>query len=297
VRRSSLFILIAMMVMAATARAQRNPVWASVDLRVATADRVFVGRIARMEPAVGDAAQNERHQTVVIGVASTLKGKVPAKVELNIEEDLWSALNHAGIFCEGCAARKHRLLVMLQPDERNVGGMEILDLDANNILDVTGDLHVITTSEALMAAVRDEVKRCPGVLPSKENVAWGPSKTFMPGTEFHNYTVYVPFDDRQAALARHVLATQEAPSGVSGALDNDRPAAAFILGHFHAQKNIPYMKTLLVDAQLEHAVLGRLDYPVRKAAYDSLVQCGATFAKPLLHVDVKEPWDGKVPAE
>jgi len=54
--------------------------------------------------------------------------------------------------------------------------------------------------------------------------------------------------------------------------ENDRANAALVLGFFRSPENVQLLKWLLDDPQIEHDVLGQLDYPVRAVAYGVLSQ-------------------------
>jgi hypothetical protein len=187
--------------------AQRNPVWSSIDLKVARADRVIVGHISSMQPAVQD--RYGTSQSVTIAVDETLKGPPTKEAQVDLRADLWQLMDQQKLLCDTCAEHSHRLLVTIghwigvEPLDINV-----TDLDAANVLDVTGDLRLLTTGAAVLQAARDEVKRCPTRLDEKLSTEWGPTATFMPGTKFHGATIIVPIDARQEQLAHTILATQ-----------------------------------------------------------------------------------------
>ena len=95
----------------------------------------------------------------------------------------------------------------------------------------------------------------------------------MPGTTFHHYTVYVPMDERQNTLAHHILDSEPVPAAVSTRpRGNDRAPAVSVLGFFRSPENIALLKSLLNDPQIEHDVMGQLDYPVRAEAYAALLK-------------------------
>jgi hypothetical protein len=278
-----------------TALAQINPVWTSIDLSVAWADRVVVGRIEEMGEASGAAERNDRRQSIILAVDETLKGEPVSRLPLVIGYDLWQQLAGEKVLCSACAAHTHRLLVTIGPMQDHPSG--VTDLDRDSVFDVSGDLHVLSTGDAILQAAREEVLRCPGVLDGEKYFAWDPSETFMPGTTFHQYTVNVPVDERQESLAHHFLDSEPVPTRVIGARGNDRAQAALVLGFFRSPENLELMKSLLHDPQVEHDVLGQLDYPVRAVAYRVLSKWGVDVPKPIVQVKIQEPWNGKAPPD
>jgi hypothetical protein len=277
----------------ATALAQLNPVWSSIDLDVAQAGHVVVGRIAEMGEAIGSAERNSRRQPIVLAVDETLKGEYISRLPLVISYDLWQQLDREKILCSTCEAHTHRLLVTIRPAQDHPSS--ITDLDGHSPFDVTGDLRLLSTGGDILQAAREEVRRSPGVVDEKGYFAWGPSETFMPGTQFHGYTVNVPVDERQETLAHRVLDTQPAPAGVARYAENDRPNAALALRFFRSPENIQLLKSLLADPQIEHDAMGQLDYPVRAVAYKILSQWGVDVPKPITQVKIQEPWNGQRP--
>jgi hypothetical protein len=279
----------------ATALAQLNPVWTSIDLKVAQASHVVIGHIAEMGEASGSAERNERQQSIVLVVDETLKGEYVSRLPLAIGHDRWQQLDREKILCSTCAAHTHRLLVTIRPMQDHPSS--VTDLDNDSAFDVSGDLRVLPTGDAILLSAREEVLRSPGVVDEKTYFAWGPSQTFMPGTKFHGYTVYVPVDERQESLAHQVLQSQPAPAGVTRDRKNDRAIAALALGFFRSPENVQLLKSLLDDPQIEHDAMGQLDYPVRAVAYGVLSRWGVDVPKPVTRVKIQEPWDGKKPPE
>jgi hypothetical protein len=280
--------------LSATAYAQQHPVWSSVDLLVAQADRVVIGRIAEMGEASGNAELNERRQPIVLAVEETLKGEPVSRLSFNAAPDLWSKLNHGKLLCGTCAEHSHRLLVMVGHRQNYPQNVNAIDLDASSVSDVTGDLRLLATGAAIVQAAREEVRRCPGVLDDKQVARWGPSDTLMNGMVFHSYEVYVPVDERQEKLAHKVLSTQPAPTEMSGYHTNDRWNAVKVLAFFRSPQNIKLLRSLLNDPQIEHAAIGSLDYPIRELAYRVLLQWGIDVPQPT-RLKIQEPWDGKMP--
>jgi hypothetical protein len=277
----------------ATALAQLNPVSASIDLTVAQAGHVVIGHIAEMGEASGNAERSERRQSIVLAVDETLKGEYVSRLPLVIAYELWEQLDRGKILCSTCAAHTHRLLVTIRPMEDHPSS--VTDLDSHSAFDVSGDLRVLSTGDAILQAAREEVRRCPGVVGEKDYFIWGPSVAFMPGTPFHGETVYVPVDERQETLAHQVLDSERVPAGVTRVRENDREEAASVLGHFRSPENVQLMKSLLNDPQIEHDVMGELDYTVRAVAYRVLRQWGVDVPQPVTRVKIQEPWDGLVP--
>jgi len=193
----------------ATALAQLNPVWCSIDLSVAQAGHVVIRRVAEMGEASGIADRTERHQPIVLAVYETLKRESVSRLPLVIGYDLWQQLDSEKVLCSTCAAHTHRLLVTIRPMQDHPSS--VTDLDGDSAFNVSGDLRVLPTGEAILQAAREEVRWCPGVVDEKEHFSWGPSETSMSGTRFHGYTVDVPVDERQENLAHQVLDSERVP--------------------------------------------------------------------------------------
>jgi hypothetical protein len=292
-RNSVIAALLSALLACVTAFAQHNPVWSSIDLNVAQADRVFVGHIIEMGEATGIPGHNDAQQPIVLAVDEMLKGEPVSRFETTVAYDLWQQLSREKVLCQGCPQRAHRLLLTIRPAAQHAS--TATDLDNPSVLDVAGDLRLLTGGNAILQAAREEVHRQPGVLDAKMYFAWGPSESFMPGTPFHGCTVYVPIDQRQETLAHGILASQPAPSTVGGTYTNDRPGAASVLVFFRSPRNLRLLKSLLSDPQIEHAAHGQLDYPIRIAAYKVLKRWGRNVPAPITTIKIQEPWDGKLP--
>jgi len=277
----------------ATALAQLNPVWSSIDLSVAQADRVVIGRIAEMGEASGSAENDDRRQPIVLAVDETLKGEPVSRLPLVISHDLWQQLDREWVLCSTCAAHTHRLLVTIRPMQDHPSS--VTDLDGDSAFDVSGDLRELPTGDAILQAARDEVRRFPGVVDEKGYFAWQPSEILLSGTRFHGYTVNVPVDERQENLAHQMLDSERVSVGVTRHAENDRENAVLALGYFRSPENVQLLKSLLEDPQIEHDVMGQLSYPVRAVAYQVLSRWGVDVAKPVTQVKIQEPWDGKRP--
>jgi hypothetical protein len=281
------------LLLSGTSAAQHNPEMSSIDLRVAQADRVVVGRISSMGEATGSAELNTRHQSIVLAVEQTLKGEPVDRLPLDVDGDLWRRLDQGKVLCGTCAERTHHLLVTVGHWQDYPQIVDVIDLDDSSVIDVSGDLRLLRTGADILQSARDEVIRCPGRLDDKQVFHWGPSDTFMAGTPFHGYTIYVPIDERQEQVAHEVLGSQSAPAGIgSGSVDwyaNDRPNSVLALAFFRSEQNIRLLRSLLNDPEIEHLGMGQLDYPVRAAAYKVLSQWGVDAPKPVTIVKIQEP--------
>ena len=248
--------LVLILLFSGAVSAQRNPVWTSIDLLVAQADRVVIGRIADMGEAHG------RHQPIVLAVEETLKGEPVSRLPLDVEGVMWQRLDRGKVLCSTCAEHTHRLLFTVGHWQNYPRTVNVVDLDDPSVVDVTGDLRLLTTGGDIAQAAREEVRRSPGVFDDKQIFEWGqPSNSFLTGTRLHGLTIYVPVDERQEQLAYRVLASQRTPTSVVGANANDRANAVRVLAFFRSAENIRLVKSLLDDPQIEHAAMGQLDYP------------------------------------
>jgi hypothetical protein len=221
----------------------------SIDLIVAKADQVLIGRVVNAGDMTRD-KDGRRGGTIVLSVEKTLKGnEVRGAVDLPIVDwdDFYPGEFHAAT--SDSEINSHRLLVALRHDAKNQTRIAAIDLDSAALEIMRADLVVLKTSTEVIRAAEDEIRRIPvGDKPIDVFELRAPSYEIK-DDPFYGCVIIVPADERLEKRAHAWLSDP-----------GTRVHGVYALRSFKSDENIRLLMALLIDA----------DYPVRQQAYQVL---------------------------
>ena len=179
-------------------------------------------------------------------------------------------MDRAGLLCDGCSGNPMKLLVMLTHPS-GVTRTNVAFLGAA-VMDITGGLEVLTRPEDLIQAVREEIKRVPGVLGPHQAWSWSFSP-LLKGAYFSNYTIAVPLDSRTEQIAHRVLAQCNAEPPTGDFTETPCREAIEALLSFKNPENIQLLEEYLGDSYNVETNKDKF-YPLRFAATSVLKSWG-----------------------
>jgi len=243
---------------ALTVRAQ-YPQSLSIDIIVAKADQVLMGRVVNS----GDTARDKdgrRRGTIVLSVEKTLKGnQMRGSLDLPIANWDDSYPGEFNATTSDSEINSHRLLVALRRDSKNQTRIAAIDLDSASLEIMRADLVALKTSAEVIRAAEDEIRRIPvGGKPIDVFELRAPSYE-VKGDPFYGCMIIVPADERLEKRAQQWLSDPDT-----------RLNGVYALRSFKSDENIRLLMALLSDA----------DYPVRQQAYQVLKIWGVEVPKP-----------------
>lgn len=241
----------------------------SIEVTVANADSVFVGRIVSIQPT---ARKDAGRVSVAVSVEETLKGGRGEKwsVDLALPESVVAGwLTHAS-----------RLLVAV---DIAAPSATAIDLSSDILCVYTEDFVCLRSAASVIQAAKDVVRRTPAGVKRINAVAL----MFPPGTlnggsgyDYATTRLHVPVDERLEKRAHAIL---------RGDIRIDRADAVGALKYFKSDENIRLMKSLLNDpatginrsAEDNMGVEVRIYY-IRESAYGALKAWGIDVPEPVL---------------
>lgn len=243
----------------------------SIDLTVARANRVIVGRVADI---VGGIRRDSADLvSVVMTVDDTLKG--PPVQPLAV--DLYATMQEVTTWRAG----SHRLLVAVNA----TAGLHptVIDLADEKLAVFTADFVLLKNAADVIQAARNALGATPAGGGSVQSAMLTVPPDLIKGTRWDGFMgmrLQVPADQRLERRASDILGGRGGPG--------TRAEAVNALRFFKSDENIQLLTALLSDpswgynrfAQENRGVEVR-KYQIREIAYEILTNWGITVAKPI----------------
>ena len=166
--------------------AQKSPVADSLELHVATSDRVFAGRITHIGETTNTGEFS--HTPVTIEVEQTLKGTPARSLSLDFAP-YWYRWEVYPYFTASVERLTHtRRLILCITSARIL----LFDLDDPKLQVLTDSLNVLRTSEAVLQAAKAAALHYPTLLKNPRTSIIGAGSTdALKGTDFWLYDNYI----------------------------------------------------------------------------------------------------------
>jgi hypothetical protein len=264
----------------APVNAQMYPICDSLDVHVAIADQVVIGRIVEIGTTTRD-QNGEYQQPVVIAVEQTLKGKPVKRLLFNLTHGLWERGAYFNVpmpIPKEALAHSHRMLFAIVHNQFETGlpsSVSSVDLDfaSHEALPVTSDLNILTTAPAVIQAVKEEIRRIPAAPNKVETFEWPQKQEGLKFAGYQDCAVIGTVDERLEKLAHTLLNQPDVNIDFRPKTTYSR--AAFLLQHFKSDENIQLLKGLV----------GGPDDEASQYALRALKSWGADAAAPIAKVD------------
>lgn len=253
----------------------------SIECSVANSLLVVVGTIVEVHPK--EEADTSVGVQATMLVEETLKGSHGDRRRVR--------LRRPAADLAGWKERSTRLLVVQSDPPTDT---DVIDLTDKGLAVLTSDLTLLRKPEDVIRAVKETVRRMPGVTRIETYRLRVPNRATVAGTKWEEtyktggyIRVAVPVDDRLEKLAIEYVRTKNS---------EQRQEGAALLRYFKSDENVARAKALLDDpnwgysqrAEENRGVEVR-SYGVREMAYSTLNYWGVKVEKPITREEVWKP--------